>query len=150
MHGVVFRASVSLEVVLVVALHTQHGLNAQNACQIRVLAASLLTASPARVTEDVHIGAPECQFGVARVVGHAHRHVEQRRIAVVGAVPVGAGLVRHRREHVVEQFGAERSGHTDRLRINRVAFLTHAVARFRPPVVRRNAQSVNRHRLVHH
>ena len=145
MHGVVFRASVSFEVVLVVALHTQHGLNAQNACQIRVLAAGFLTTSPARVAENVHVGAPEGQLGVARVVGDAHRHVEERRIAVVGTVPVGARLVRNGREDVVEQFGAERSRHTDRLRINRVAVLPNAVASLAPPVVRRDSQSVNRY-----
>ena len=69
---------------------------------------------------------------------------------MVGAVPVGAGLVAHLREHVVDQFFAEGSGHTDGLGIDGVAALTHTVTGFAPPVVRGDAETVDGDALVHH
>ena len=146
-HGIVLGAGMGLEVVVVIALHAQHGLHAQYGVQIGVFAAGLLTASPSGVTEDVDIGAPEGEFGIAWVIGDAHRHVEH---VVVGTVPVGAGLVGDGAEHVIYLLGVEGGGHTDRLGEHGVVALAHAVAGLAPPVVGGDAEAVDRHRLVHH
>ena len=89
-YGVVLGAGVGLEVLVVVALHAEHRLYAQDGVQVGVFAAGLLSASPARVTEDVDVGAPEGELGVAGIIDHAHGHIED---VVVGTVPVGTGLV---------------------------------------------------------
>ena len=56
---IVLGARVQFEVFLVIALHTLYGLGTHNGVQIRILTGSLLTASPAGITENVHVGAPE-------------------------------------------------------------------------------------------
>ena len=74
--GIVLCAGVGLEILVIVALHTEDGLKAQHRGQIRVLTVGLLAAAPPRVTEDVDIRTPEAQFRVARIIGHTHRNVE--------------------------------------------------------------------------
>ena len=150
MHGVVLGTGVGFEIVVVVALHAENGLHAQNSVQIGVFTAGLLSASPTRVAEDVDVGTPEGELGVTGIVGHTHGNVEQLGIAVVGAVPVGTGLVGHGGEHVVDQLVAERCGHTDGLRIDGVASLTNSVTGLAPPVVGGDVQAVDGDRLVHH
>ena len=147
MHGIVLGAGMGLEVFGVVALHAEHRLHTQYGIHIGVLAAGLLSPAPPRVAEDVHIGAPEGEFGVARIVDGPHGHIEH---VVIGAVPVGAGLVGNRAEHIVEEFRVERGGHADGLGINGVASLAHTVASLAPPVVGGDAEAVDGYRLVHH
>ena len=146
-YGIVLGAGVGLVVAGIVSLHAQDGLEAQDTGQIRVFPAGFLAATPARVTEDVHVGAPEGEFRIAGVVGHAHRHVED---VVVGAVPVGTGLVGYLGEYLVHLLGVEGGGHADRLRIHRVAVGPYAVAGLAPPVVGGDAQAVDGDGLVHH
>ena len=50
----------------------------------------------------------------------------------------------------MHQLCAEGCSHTDGLRIDGVTTLTNTMAGLAPPVVGRNAQTVDRHRLVHH
>ena len=69
---------------------------------------------------------------------------------VVGAVPVGAGLVGHLREDVVHLLRVEGGGHADRLGIDGVAVLAHAVAGLAPPVVGGDAEAVDGNGFVHH
>ena len=147
MHGVVLRAGVGLIVFGIVALHAEHGLQAQDAGEVRVLAAGLLAAAPAGIAENVDVRAPEGELRVAGIVGYAHRHVED---VVVGAVPVGAGLVGHLREDVVHLLRVEGGCHADRLGIDGVAVLANAVAGLAPPVVGGDAEPVHGHGLVHH
>ena len=147
MHGIVLGAGMSLQVVVVVALHAEHGLHTEYGIQIGILATGLLSASPAGVTEDVDIRAPERQLGVAGIVGLAHSHMLH---TVVGAVPVGAGLVADLREHIVDEFLAEGSSHADGLRIDGVVTLTHTMTGFAPPVVGGDAQPLDGDALVHH
>ena len=144
-YGIVLGTGVGLEIAVVVALHTQNGLHTQHSIHIGVLTAGLLSTSPAWVTEDVDIRTPERQLRIARIVGHTLWHIEQLRIVVVGAVPVGTGLIAHLREDVIHQLGVESCRHTDGLRIDRIASLAHTVTSLAPPVVRRNAQAVNRY-----
>ena len=146
-HRIVLCTSVGLEIFLVVALHSQYGLYSKDAGQIRVLSAGLLSASPARVTEDVDVRTPEGQFRISGNIVGAHANVED---VVVRAVPVGAGLVRYGVEHVKEQFGIEGRCHSHRLRINGVPAGAHAVAGLAPPVVGRNSKAVDGYGLVHH
>ena len=149
-YSIVLGTSVGLEVLVVVALHTQNSLHTQNGVQVRVFATSFLTTSPTRIAEDVHVRTPERQLWVAWIVSHTHWHIEQLWIVVVGTVPVGTCLVRNGGEHFVHLLRVEGSRHTDRLRIDGVVALTHTVTSLTPPVVGRNAQTIHRDGLVHH
>ena len=147
MHGIVLGTGMRLDVFVIIALHTQYGLHAQYGIHVGIFTAGLLSASPARITEDIHVGTPESQFGITRIVGLAHAHMLH---AVVRAVPVGACLVTYLREDVIHQFGIKGSCHTDGLGVDGIVTLTHTVAGLTPPVVRRDAQSLNGDTLVHH
>ena len=149
-YSIVLGTSVGLEVLVVVALHTQNSLHTQHSVQIRVFTTSFLTTSPTRIAEDVHVRTPERQLRVAWIVSHTHWHIEQLWIVVVGTVPVGTCLVRNGGEHFVHLLRVEGSRHTDRLRIDGVVALTHTVTSLTPPVVGRNAQTIHRDGLVHH
>ena len=131
-------------------LHTQNSLHTQHGIQVGILATRFLTTTPSRIAEDVDVGTPECQFRIARIVGHAHRYIVQLRVVVVRTVPVSTCLVRDLREYVVHQLCIESCSHTNRLWINCVATLTYTVTGLAPPVVAGNAQTVYRYRLVHH
>ena len=149
-HGIVLGTGVGLEIAAVIALHTQNGLHTQHGIQIGILTAGFLTTTPTRITEDVHVRAPESQLRIAGIVRHTHGHIEQLRIVVIRTVPIGTGLIAHLREHIIHQLGIEGSCHTDGLRIDGIAALTHTVTGLAPPVVRGDAETVDRNRLVHH
>ena len=149
-HSIVLGTSVGFKVFVVVALHTKNGLHTKHGVQIGVLTACFLTASPAWVTEDVDVWTPEGEFWVAWIVNHSHWHVKQFGIVVVSAIPVGARLIRHLRENIVEQLGIECSSHSDGLWIDGIAALSHTMTSLAPPVVAGNTQAVDRNRLVHH
>ena len=135
-HGIMLGAGMGLEVFVIVALHTQHGLHTEHSVQVGVFTAGLLSASPAWVTEDIDIRAPEGELGVAGIVGHAHGHIED---VVVRTVPVGAGLVGDRGEHFIHLLRIEGGSHANRLGIDGVASLAHTMAGLAPPVVGRDA-----------
>ena len=89
-YGIVLGTGVCLEILIVVALHTENGLYTENSIQVRILTTGLLTTAPSRITEDIHVRTPEGELGVARVVGGTHLHVEH---IMVGTVPVGTCLI---------------------------------------------------------
>ena len=148
--GIVLGTGMGLEIAAVVALHAEDGLYAQYGVHVGILAAGLLAAPPAGITEDVDVRAPEGELWIARIIDHAHGDIEQLGVVVVSTVPVGACLVAHSRKHVVDQLLAEGCCHTDRLGENRISALAHAMTGFAPPVVRRNAETVDGDTLVHH
>ena len=76
MYGIVLGTSVGLEVFVVVTLHTQYGLYAQNGIQIRILTTSLLATPPTWITEDVDIRTPESQLRISWIVNHPHRNIK--------------------------------------------------------------------------
>ena len=90
MYSIVLGTSVCLEILIVVALHTQNSLYTENSIQVRILTTGFLTAAPPWITEDIHVRTPEGELGVARVVGGTHLHVEH---IMVGTVPVGTCLI---------------------------------------------------------
>ena len=94
MHGVVLGTGMGLEILAVIALHTENGLHAKYGVQVGVFTTSLLSASPSWVAEDIHIRTPESQFWIARIVGDTHRHVEQLGVIVVSSVPIGTRFIR--------------------------------------------------------
>ena len=149
-YGIVLGTGMGLEILVVVALHTQYGLYSQHSIQIRILATCLLSTSPTRVTEDIDVRTPEGQLRIAWVVGHTLWHVEQLGVVVVSTVPVGTGLVRYLREDIIYQLFAESSSQTNGLRIDGIATLAHTVTSLTPPVIRRNTQTVDANALVHH
>ena len=141
-YGIVLGTGVGLEILVVVALHAQDGLHAQYGIHVGVLTAGLLTTSPARVAENVNVRTPERQLRIARIVGHALWHVEQLGVVVVGAVPVGTGLVADLRENIIDQLRIKGCRHTDGLWIDGVATLAYTVTSLAPPVVTGDAESV--------
>ena len=56
---IMLRTGVGLVVLVVIALHTLHGLNAHHAGKVWILARSFLTSTPSRVPYDIDIRAPE-------------------------------------------------------------------------------------------
>ena len=146
-HGIVLGTSVSLEVVRVIALHAENSLNTKNSIQVGVFTAGFLSASPTRVTEDVHVRAPKRQLRVTRVIGGTHLHVKD---VMVGTVPVGTSLIADLRENIIDKLLTEGGSQSDRLRIDRIASLTYAMTGLTPPVIRRDAEAVDRYGLVHH
>ena len=50
MYRIVFGTGVSLEIAVVITLHTQHGLHTKYRIQIRILTAGLLATTPTRIT----------------------------------------------------------------------------------------------------
>ena len=75
-HCIVLGAGVGLVVFLVIALHTLYVGNTQNAHMVRILTVSLLTATPTGITENVHVGAPECQLRIAGNVVGTHLYIK--------------------------------------------------------------------------
>ena len=149
-YSIVLGTGMGLEVLIVIALHTQNSLNAQDGIHIGVFTAGLLTTSPTRVTEDIDIRTPERQLGVARIVSGTHSHIEKLRVIVVGTVPVGTSLVAHLREDIVYKLCVEGGSHTNGLWIHGVVTLAYTMTGFTPPVVGGNAQTVDGYTLVHH
>ena len=93
MNGVVLGTGVGFEILVVVALHAENGLYAQYSVHVGILTASLLTASPTGITEDINVRAPKGKLGITRVIDDTHGHIEELCVVVVGAVPVGASLI---------------------------------------------------------
>ena len=132
-HGVVLGAGPQFAVFAVFgALQTLHHHLAHHTGQIGVFAVGLLSASPARVAEDVDVGGPHAQrveFLILSAIVHA--------LVVLGA-HLGAGGVKH----AVEQIRVEGSCHTDGFGENGdVAHVGRAVQRFAPPVELLDAQT---------
>ena len=154
MYGIMLGTGMRLIIGLAVQrdrlLHTQHGLYTQHRIQVRILTTCLLTTTPTRIAEDIDVRTPERQFRIAWIVGHAHRYIEQLWVVVVSTVPVGTSLIRNLREYVVHQFFAKCSGQANRLGVDGITSLTNTMTGLTPPVVRRNAETVYRYRLVHH
>ena len=92
MNSIVLCTGMSLEVFVIITLHTENCLNTKNSIHIWVLTTGLLTTSPTRVTEDIHVRTPESKLWIARIVCHAHRNIEH---VMVRTVPVCTSLVRN-------------------------------------------------------
>ena len=123
--------------VLAIALQALDEPYAQPAGKIRIFTICLMTAAPARVTEDVDVRAPHGQALVNVAVA-------MRRLPVVFRARLGADDACH---HFVEVL-VENRRQANRLREHRRrARARHAVQGFIPPVIRRNAQPRNGRRV---
>ena len=120
------------------ALQALHIARAQPAGQQRVLAIGLVAPAPAGVAEDVHVRGPEGQALVDVPVAVLRRGVVLR--AALGGGDVAQPL--HQRR-------VKAGGDADGLGKGRGrAGAGHAVQRFVPPVVGRNAQPVDGRRVI--
>ena len=128
------------EVVLgVVALQSGNVGNSHAAGEEWILAVGLLSAAPARITENVQIGRPEIQASHDAGVSFACiLHV------------LDASLNANLRRHGVNSRCIERRGKPDRLGIFGYALVDHSVEGFAPPLVRRNLEPRNGRRVVLH
>ena len=130
-YRIMLCTSVCLEVFVVVALHSEYVLYSEDCIEIWIFTVGLLSTSPSRVTEDVHVRTPEGKFGVTRVVDHTHRYIEHS----FRTVPVCTCFVGYCGEDVINHLRIESGCHSDRLRIHGISVLTDSVACFAPPVV---------------
>ena len=64
MYGKMFGTGRHFQVIGVVSLQAFYHCDAHFGCQVRILAVSLMSSSPAWVAEDVDVGCPECQSGI--------------------------------------------------------------------------------------
>ena len=128
------------QVVLgVVALQSGHVGNSHAAGEEGIFAVGLLSAAPARITEDVQIGRPEIQASHNAGVSFA-------RVLHVLDAAFDANL----RRHGVNARRVERRGKSDRLGILGYALVDDSVKGLAPPLVRRNLEPRNCGRVVLH
>ena len=106
MYGKMLGTSVQLVILLAVGtLQSAYDRHAHLSGQVGILSIGLLSASPARVAEDVDVGRP---YGESLITF-------QFALAAEGSV-LGAGFVGDSSKYVVEQVAIERGSHTDGLR----------------------------------
>ena len=138
-HSVVLGCR-NAEVVLgVIALQSSYVGNSHAACEERVFAVSLLSAAPARITENVEIGRPEIQ------ASH-NADVPLARVLDVLDAALNANL----RCHGMNSRCIERRRKPDRLRIFSNSLVDDPVKGFAPPLVRRNLQPRDGRRVILH
>ncbi len=117
-----------------------HHTRAHAPVHIWILAVALLTAAPARVTEDIYCRCPETQTLVLAYLTAA---------ACFGVF--GTGLVAHCGKHTVDHIIIERGRHTDtRRKHSGKPVASHTVQSLAPPVERRDTKALYRRRTVHH
>ena len=139
-NGIVLGAGVCFVVLGVVALHTFYKSGSHLTCQVRVLTAGLLAASPARVTEYIDVGAPERESLMPCTAGSAGL----AELVVVRCVPMRACLIGHCGVNLKLLCIVPCGGKCDCLREYGSTVHADTVASLRPPVVGGNAKAVNR------
>ena len=141
MHGKVLGAGQQLHVFAVRrALQSAHYGQSHACVHVRVFAVSLLSASPARVAEDIDVGRPERQSLVCCYAPRA----PLRRV-------LGARLVAHGGVDALQQGVVKRCRHAYARGEHRAhAVAAYAVQGFAPPCELRYAEPWNGFRLVHH
>ena len=122
-------------------LETLHHLHTHAGSKIRIFAIGLLSASPAWITEDVHVRCP-------------HRQAMETGVLVTVLQPLvvgGTTLVAHLVEDGIYHLVVERGSHANRFWINsHVAHVGNAMKGFAPPVELLDAQAGNGIRHVEH
>jgi len=140
-HREMFGASRRFEVPRIVALQTAHERRAEHTREHRVLAPRFLSASPARVAEDIDVRRPEGQALVVPAFPG-----EPQRLVVLGP-----RLVRDGRGHPPHELRVPRGRQPDDLRKHRgPAVPRHAVQRLVPVIVGWNPKPRHGPRRVHH
>jgi hypothetical protein len=130
MDGVMLGRGHGLEVFRVVALHPAHEIHRQARGKVGILPVGFLAAPPARIAEDVDVGAEERQSGIQAVDSVADRFV------VLGPALVGNGL-----RDLTDQTAVPGRGQADDLRKNGGdPGPGHAVPGLAPPVVLGDSQ----------
>ena len=118
---------------LAFALQTFYKCHAEAAGEIRVLPVRLMTASPARIAENIYIRGPERQPLINVTVF----------LCCIGIV-FRTSLRRNHISNLTEQRIVKGCAKPDRLRKYRcLSGSRHAVKRLVPPVIRRNPKSLN-------
>src|ERR1700678_3040460 len=130
MYGEVLRCRDCAEVAWVITLQPTHEIASQRRSEERIFAIGFLSATPARIAEDVDIRRPDGQPEIDTVNPFANR-----------LVVLGAGLRRNDRSDALKQAGIPRGGHPDRLRKEgRIARARYPMQTFAPVVISGNAQ----------
>ena len=133
MNGEVLGAAGGFQVVGVVPLQPFHKGHAQPGRQAGIFAVGLLTASPARIPEQVHIGAPEGQSLVNVMVA-----------VFLGFVVLGPSLGGDHVRDALHQFFVKAGRQTDGLwEHRRQPRPGHAVKRLIPPVIAGDPKPLN-------
>ena len=139
-HGIVLGCCDRAVVLRIVALHSGDVGNAHAAGEERIFAVGLLSAAPARITEDVQVRGPEIQ---ASAMMPACPSRASCTCLMRPSIPIWVAMAWMSRR-------IEGRGQTDRLRILRYTLVDHAVERLTPPLVRRNVEPRNCGGLVLH
>src|ERR1700733_8803773 len=100
MHGEVLRCRDDAKVTRVITLQAAHEIKPKRGSKKRIFAIGLLSASPARIAEDVDIRRPDGQAEVETVNSFTHC-----------LVVLGAGLRRNNRSDALKQRGIPGGGH---------------------------------------
>ncbi len=133
MHRIVFGRGDDAQVSWIIPLHTGDEGNCHASGQERVLAVTLLTPSPPRISKNVDIGSPEGQAEESFVI-----------IPANGLVVLGPRLSGDDLRHAVHQGRIPCGGHADNLRkIGRVSGERHPMQTLIPPLVLRDSQTRN-------
>ena len=137
-NGKVFGAGSGLEVAGIVTLQPLHHGGAKLSGKERILAEGLLTASPARIAEDVDVGRPECESLVLAAPAGRDR-----------GVMFGAGLVGDDAGDLPDERAIPGRSEPDDLGKNGgAAAAADAMAGLAPPIVGGHAETLDRTALV--
>ena len=146
-HGEVLGARQQLPIffpqplsIIGIALQSSHHRQTHLRSQEGIFAISLLTTSPAGITEDIDIRCPERETLVALDIPTA-----------LGLLSLHTCLVAHGRKHLMQQGIIPRGCHRHRDGEHRgIAVAPHTVQGFVPPLELRNTESRDGGRGVHH
>ena len=132
MHGIMLGAGSRLHGIPV-SLQPLHISHTHPAGQIGILSISLMSAAPAGITENIHIGSPEGQALVNVTVFFSG-------ICIVFSTSLGGNHIRH----LFHQCGIKGGSDADRLWKNRsLSCSCHPMDAFVPPVICRHSETGN-------
>ena len=134
----VLGACRSLQILLIVALDALNKAYAHAGSQIRILAKGFMTASPARVAENIDIGRPERKS-----------LVNVRVVLLLLVIVLGASFCGNDIGHLLQQLLVKACRHRNRLRkYRRDSGTGNTVQTLVPPVICLNPQLLDRRRPI--
>ncbi len=134
----VLRGGVDLAILRIVTLQALHEGDAHSRSEPGIFAVGFLSATPARIAEDIDVGRPERQALIALA-----------QTATLELMMLGARLIADGGRDLEHHLVIERRGEADGLRKHgRRAGASDAVQRFVPPFVFRHIEPRNGRRVV--
>ncbi len=139
-HRIMLRRCNRLVIVRIIPLQSLDKVDSEAAGKERIFAIRLLTATPARVTEDIDVGRPDIKSEINTMDALAQCFTIFR-----------ASLRADRRRHITHQRHVPHCCEANRLwEHRRIAGARNAVQSLAPPIVRRHSQSRDRRGMILH